>query len=444
MMLKNSVRDEYVLHVQRKRRKMRNAFLPADIMLPKETSLEAWAVIACDQFTSQPEYWQKVYAKVGDKRSSLKMILPEAELNDMDHEGRIISIHAEMEKERELMTIYPASYVYVERTLLNGNIRRGIVGKIDLDEYDYSDETLSGIRATEKTVIERIPPRMEVRRNAVLDLPHVILLCDDAMDMILGSIEKKKEQLELLYDFQTMLEGGRLRGWLVSGEDAVELKQVIQQYESDRRRMDEKPLLYCVGDGNHSLATAKSCYEELKATYPECDFSTHPMRYALVELENIRDDAQVFEPIHRVVINTDADALISLVKTEMADEDSEETFCYFNGKNSGELPGGKHCVGMLQTILDRYLEKNVGEIDYIHGEDALRKIAEKNDCVGFILPAMDKRELFDIVQKGGVLPRKTFSMGHAQEKRYYLEARKLKEENEYASDYSGCRHGPKA
>ena len=266
---------------------------------------------------------------------------------------------------------------------------------------------------------------MKVRRNAVMDLPHVILLCDDASDMILSSIEKKKEQLELLYDFETMLNGGRIRGWLISGEHAAVLEQTIQRYELEKRESDQNPLLYCVGDGNHSLATAKSCYEELKASRPDQNFSEHPMRYALVELENIRDDAQVFEPIHRVVTNTDTKALISAAKTELADADCGDSFCYFSGKEQGELPGGKHCVGMLQTILDRYLGKNAGEIDYIHGEDVLREIAARDNCVGFVLPAMNKCDLFDAVQKYGVLPRKTFSMGHAQEKRYYLESREL-------------------
>jgi len=223
---------------------MSNVFLPADILLPKDTTLEDWSVIACDQFTSQPGYWQQVYAKVGNKRSASKMILPEAELNAANRDARIDSIHTEMAAERERMTEYPMSYVYVERTLLNGKVRRGVVGMIDLEAYDYRDGTLAAIRATEKTVVERIPPRMEVRRGAALDLTHVILLCDDAKDRILGSIEKRKEMLEPLYDFETMLGGGRLRGWLISGDEAVNLTREIQEYESEKSGVDQCPLLY--------------------------------------------------------------------------------------------------------------------------------------------------------------------------------------------------------
>lgn len=405
--------------------KAENVFSPADILLPKGAEMNKWAVIACDQFTSQPDYWHEA-RRIAGSRSTLSMILPEAELGEGHRAQRIEAIHAAMEKEAKTMVVYPQAYVYVERTLLDGRVRRGVVGMIDLEAYDYHDNTTAEIRATEKTVVERIPPRMEVRRGAALDLPHVILLCDDERDVLLGYLEKKKESLPVLYDFNTMLGGGHMIGRLVSGADAQEFSALVEEYERSRRMADEKAMLYAVGDGNHSLATAKSCYDELKAVYPSKDLSVHPMRYALLELQNIRDDSQTFEPIHRVVMGTDAPALLEAAQQALSGLSEESRIGFVSEDTCGELTAGKYPVGTLQKFLDRYLADHPGEIDYIHGEDVLRQLAVQPDCAGFLLPAMNKGELFATVQGGDALPRKTFSMGHAQEKRYYLEARSLR------------------
>ena len=403
-------------------------FLPANILLPRVKHMEKWAVIACDQFTSQPEYWKRVRENVGDEPSAIHMIFPEAEL---DTEGRdmIERINATMQTyvSEELFDEYKDSYVYVERTLQNGNIRKGVVGAIDLESYDFGEDSVSSIRATEKTVVERIPPRMEIRRDAVLEMPHVLLFCNDEKKILIESLEMEKEYLSKLYDFDLMEEGGHITGWLVQGEEAKAFSQRVQQYE--QMTGEEGSLMMAVGDGNHSLATAKACYEELKQKYPEKEWTNHPARYALVELENIHDEAQEFEPIHRLVTQTNVDKLLEeLKKTACGDEgipivcytkDGEENICL-------KQKPGQLAIGILQKFLDDYLKDNAGEIDYIHGDDVLRNLAQEDNAVGFLVPTIEKGQLFSGIECDGVLPRKTFSMGHAQEKRYYLECRKIK------------------
>lgn len=403
-------------------------FLPANILLPHVKHMEKWAVIACDQFTSQPEYWQRVRAYVGDEVSTIHMIFPEAEL---ETEGRDM-----IERINDTMRAYVAeglfdeykdSYVYVERTLQNGSIRKGVVGSIDLESYDFGEDSISSIRATEKTVVERIPPRMEIRRDAVLEMPHVLLFCNDDKKMLIESLEMRKECFPKLYDFDLMEGGGHIAGWLVQGEEADIFSQRFLQYEEFKRQRGS--LVMAVGDGNHSLATAKACYEELKQKCTDVDWQNHPARYALVELENIHDEAQEFEPIHRIVAQTNVDKILGeLKKTSCSDEgipivcytkDGEENICL-------KQKPGQLAIGILQKFLDDYLKKNAGETDYIHGDDVLRELAKQEDAIGFLVPTIEKTQLFSGIECDGVLPRKTFSMGHAQEKRYYLECRKIK------------------
>lgn len=409
-------------------------FSCADILLPADVSMEKWAVIACDQFVSQPEYWQQVRELVGDAPSALHIILPEADLETGDTAEMIRAINANMDKylKEDLFRCYPDSFIYVERTLLNGTIRRGIVGAVDLDAYDYSPDSVSAIRATEKTVTERIPPRMDIRRDAPVELPHVLLLCDDERKKLIDSVEQKKDRLPVLYDFQLMAGGGRIRGWLVSGEDADAFRQELDNYEAHiRARYDAlgtPAVLYAVGDGNHSLASAKGCYEELKQKNPGADLSNHPARFALVELENIHDEAQVFEPIHRIIKATDPEKLLAAMDA-VCSSDGCPVQWFSEGKSGtvrlkvkpGQLP-----LSVMQSFLDEYLSNNPGQIDYIHGDDALQELAQTSGSIGFLLPAIEKDSFFRGISVDGVLPRKTFSMGHAQEKRYYLEARKIR------------------
>ena len=405
-------------------------FLSADILLPAGTDLEKWAVIACDQFSSQPEYWQEVRRHVGDAPSCLHMILPEAELG-LENEQTLHNIHQSMQRylDEGLLQKHPHSFIYVERTLQNGLIRRGVIGMIDLEHYDYHPGSHSAIRATEQTVLERIPPRMRIRRGAALDLPHVILLCDDADQRILPCAASKEKPL---YDFDLMQGGGRIAAWLVDGERADALQAQLDAYCAQRAQEAEHPLVFAVGDGNHSLATAKACYEEWKAAHPDAETALHPLRYALVELQNIHDESQQFEPIHRVVQGTDVNALLATLESECCAQEGYPVQ-WVSASRKGTLlldpEKGSFAVAILQSFLDSYLQTHPAKIDYIHGEGALRQLAAAGDSIGFLLEGMDKNTLFSGVNKDGVLPRKTFSMGHAQEKRYYLEARMLKAED---------------
>ncbi len=411
-----------------------NAFLPADILLPQVDSMERWAVIACDQFTSDPAYWARVAEKAGDAPSTLQLILPEAELGTEQEAAHIVTINQAMIDylNKDLFKVYPNSFIYVERVLHNGSVRKGLVGMVDLDAYDYSPNATSAIRATERTVTERIPPRQRVRRDASIELPHILLLCDDDEKVLLEPIEGKKTQLPLLYDFELMEGGGRITGYLVSGEDVEAFNARLTDYTARCPQkyadLEGASLVFAVGDGNHSLATAKSCYEELKAKNPGVDLSAHPARYALVELENIHDEAQNFEPIHRVVVETDPHAMLAALESWCAPDGYP--IQWFAGEKSGTVyldrKRSQLEVGVLQQFLDEYLAANPGKIDYIHGDDDLKNLAAQENAIGFLLPAMAKSQLFRGVVADGVLPRKTFSMGHAREKRYYLEGRKIK------------------
>ena len=300
---------------------------------------------------------------------------------------------------------------------------------VDLEQYDYSGEVDAAVRATEQTVSERIPPRMAVRRGAALELPHVLLLCDDERQEVIETLTRRKEQLKKLYDFDLMLGGGHLAGWLVDGEEKQALEARIAAYEHrERQKHPGARLLYAVGDGNHSLATAKACFEELKAQHPDQDFSRHPARYALCELNNIHDSSQVFEPIHRIVKHCDTEKLIRDL-SERFDTAEGTPVPWVSGGKNGMLripeEGDLIPLALLQRELDRWLTENDGELDYIHGDAALDALEHEQGRVGFRLPAIDKESLFPGILSGGVLPRKTFSMGEAEEKRYYLEARKI-------------------
>lgn len=411
-----------------------NAFMPADILIPQVDSMEKWAVIACDQFTSDPAYWSRVEQTVGEAPSTLRLILPEAELGSPNEGERIQTINQTMEAylQKGLFRCYPNALVYVERVLQNGAVRKGLVGMVDLEAYDYNPGAVSPIRATERTVTERIPPRQRVRRDAGLELPHILLLCDDDEKVLLEPIEARRESLEKLYDFDLMEGGGHITGYLVSGPEVEAFRNRLADYTArcpeKYRGLPGEPLVFAVGDGNHSLATAKSCYEELKAKNPGVDLSNHPARFALVELENIHDEAQQFEPIHRVVTETDPEAMLAALEPWCAPDGYP--IAWFAGSKSGTVyldrSRSQLEVGALQQFLDEYLAANPGKIDYIHGDEDLKTLARQDCAIGFLLLAMAKSQLFRGVVADGVLPRKTFSMGHAREKRYYLEGRKIK------------------
>lgn len=405
-------------------------FKSADILLPRTDRMESWAVIAVDQFVSQRQYWEEVKRLAGDNPSALHLVLPEAYLEE-DDSAAIERINAAMERylQQNIFACYPGAYIYVERTLQNGSIRQGIVGALDLENYDYRPGSTTPIRATEQTVPERIPPRVQIRKDAPLELPHVLLLCDDSQQKLIETAAQRKAQLPCLYDFDLMADGGRIRGYLLTGNDADAMDQALATYEeAARAKLGENAVIYAIGDGNHSIAAAKACYENLKAENPGKDLSGHPARYALCELENIHHAAQAFEPIHRLVKNTDPEQLLAALKPFTCE--GGQAVEWIAGEKSGtvylDCSDGQLPVGVLQHFLDVYKKDAPQDVDYIHGEGDLQALSAEDDSIGFLLPAIDKGSFFAGIVAGGTLPRKTFSMGHAREKRYYLEARQIR------------------
>ena len=394
--------------------KYNHSFSSADILLPK-SDFEAWATIACDQYTSEPEYWEETKKSAGDKPSAFNIVLPEVYLSS-DNSARIDTINKNMQAylDGNIFNEYNDAVIYVERIQSDGKCRRGIVGKIDLECYDYRAGSNAEIRATEQTVLSRIPPRVDIRKNAPLELPHVMLLFDDAKDEVFSYLDSHKTDFEKLYDFKLMCNAGSIKGYLLN--DTAK-KFVLEQFESLKEQNDG--FLFCVGDGNHSLATAKECYNLNK---------TEASRYALTEIVNIHDKALEFEPIYRVVFNVDPKSLLDeFVKT--VGKGSQKFTCVY-GQTEIEIsvnPTAKLAVGTLQAFLDDYVKTHTdAEIDYIHGKESLKKLASRENAIGFLFEGMQKSELFPAVNADGSLPRKTFSMGHADDKRFYIEARKIK------------------
>lgn len=416
-------------------------FLPADILLPQGCDMTKWSVVACDQYTSEPEYWENVRQFVGSSPSTLHLMLPEAELNKDDVKQRIDAINKNMDRylDEGVFREIKDSFVLVERTLNGGEVRTGLVGAVDLENYDYNKGASSLIRATEGTVLERIPPRVRVREGASLELPHVMLLIDDPEHTVIEPLAAKKRNFETLYDFDLMCDSGHIKGYRVSGSALDGIVDALERLSSPevfnkKYGVENRPvLLYAVGDGNHSLATAKACWERVKKTLPKGQ-TEHPARYALVELVNIHDASLKFEPIHRVVFNVDPkkliDAFLRFYPSAKLGEGEGQRIEYVSAAGRGvltvEKPDSGLAVGTLQNFLDDYLKKNVGSVDYIHGKDVVETLGKKPGNIGFLLPSMGKSELFKTVITDGVLPRKTFSMGRACDKRFYLECRKIK------------------
>lgn len=416
-------------------------FKKANILLPKKgTDMTKWSVVACDQYTSEPDYWKEVEEIVGDNPSTLRLTLPEIFLEEDDVEERIAKINKTMKEymDEDLFEEYKDSLIYLERTQKDGRVREGLIGMVDLEDYSYEKGSQTLIRATEKTVIERIPPRLKVRENALLELPHIMILIDDEKKDIIESLKNKVNSDEIVYDFDLMENGGHIKGYKLSDDVADETLNKIE-YLADKSTFEEKydvkdkgVLLFAMGDGNHSLATAKANYENLKKTMTEEEYLNHPSRYALVELVNLHSDALEFEPIHRVIFDTDVDNLIEeLYKYyDINEEGNGEYFELVTKDMDKKLyisnPKSNIAVGSIQMFLDEYLKDHKGKIDYIHGDETTREMGSKEGNVGILFNVMKKEELFKTVILDGALPRKTFSMGHSYDKRFYLEARKIK------------------
>lgn len=395
-------------------------FTPADILLPaydaKDARYAKWAVIACDQFTSQPEYWDAAEKLTCGEATTLSLILPEAYLETDKEDVQKERIKANMKSLPETLKTWENTFVYLERILPDGGLRRGIVGKVDLEAYDFSPDSKSAIRATEATVIERIPPRVAVRREADVELPHVMIFCDDREDKIFSYLTANKDKFELLYDFTLMQGGGAVKGYAVNDPELCEL---IEEYEAS----NDNGLMYAMGDGNHSLASAKAFYEEIKAEIGTAA-ETHPARYALAEIVNLGEESVQFEPIYRLLKNVDPEAFMAQLPKEgravKATWKNGEKVVYFPETDSLTM-------GSLQNYIDAYLKDHPETVcDYIHGVEDCARLSRNENCLGLICEGIEKSELFTYVESFGTLPRKTFSMGEAKSKRYYIEARKIK------------------
>lgn len=417
-------------------------FGPADILLPQNCDLTKWSVVACDQYTSQNDYWERVAQTVGDAPSTLKLILPESQLEDGHFEEHVADINRTMDAylDQELFRTLPNALIYVERWLDNKKLRRGLVGVVDLECYDYNAGSSSLIRATEGTVITRLPPRVAVRRNASLELPHIMVLVDDPDKQLIEHLTYETDRMEEVYDFDLMERGGHITGYLVPEDlqaDVCEILNTLARPHDFARKYDAKGkpvLLFAIGDGNHSLAAAKAAYEEKKQHTPQEQWADLPARYALVELVNLHDESLEFEPIHRVCFDVDADELmkdfLAAYPGAHYGEGEGHTITYVFDTEVGKItipkPTAQLPVGTLQDFLDQWMQTHSGRIDYVHGDDVTWELGRKPGNIGFLLPAMGKDELFKTVIFDGALPRKTFSMGEAHDKRFYLEARKIK------------------
>ncbi len=456
-----------------------------EILLPSDkVNLTKWSVVACDQYTSQPDYWNMVKDEVGSSPSTLKLTFPEIYLKDFDKEERINKINKTMEDYLADGTLKPCKpcFVLVERSTPNAASRKGLVLAVDLECYDYSKGSTTLIRATEGTILDRIPPRVKIRENAPIELPHIMLLIDDPDRTLIEKLYDRNDSFEKLYDFVLMQGGGHIRGWRIDDTESISIIEKALERLTDPQVLEEKygssaPFLFAAGDGNHSLASAKAHWENVKASLnsPD-DIENHPARYALVEVVNVYDEGLTFEPIHRVLFGVDGTSVLEKIKglySSSASDHSYIAYSLYNSKEAMEaalhsiaeaaagnettcscglcncaairlhmLPfilEGKYGLitvsnpdtsleaGTLQSIIDKLI-KSVPEIevDYIHGEQAVTEMGSKKDTMGFYLPAMNKHALFRTVISDGVLPRKTFSMGEAEEKRYYLECRKIR------------------
>lgn len=434
-----------------------------EVLLPqKEIDLFKWAVVACDQYTSEPDYWQRVAQVVGDAPSTFNLIFPEVYLGKGAEAERIARIHREMDRylEQKVIGSPGAGFVYLERRTSHVKCRKGLIMAIDLERYDYNPGSKTLIRATEGTVLERIPPRVKIREGALLELPHILVLIDDPDCRVIEPLELEKEKFEQLYDTELMMNGGHVQGYLI--RDGRILEEIYQglvnliepaRFNQKYQTTCEPVLLFAVGDGNHSLATAKAVWEKTKQ-HSRVDLDKHPARYALVEVVNIHDPGLQFEPIHRVLFNVAAEDLFEAmgvyfgegqfnlersadwgaIEAQLAKgsnrTENRHRIGFVDQEGYGVItianPKSDLEVGTFQSFMDEWLaQHSEAEIDYIHGADVVRKLGSKPGNIGFFLPTLQKSALFKTVVHDGVLPRKSFSMGEAEEKRFYLECRRI-------------------
>ncbi len=416
-------------------------FLPGEILLPApDVDLPRWSVIACDQFTSESAYWDNLDRLVGKSPSTLRMIFPEAYLGIRPLEAERRRIHTAMARYLEQGVVCAApgnAYIYVERETSSG-LRAGLVGLLDLEDYAYDAQAETKVRSTEGTVPERLPPRVAIREGAPLELPHVMLFLDDPEGTVIEPLAGRSAA-EAVYDFDLIHGGGHIRGWRISGAEAKAVSRAIgalgepEVLAKKYGAAPAHPVLFAVGDGNHSLAAAKAYWEKLKKSLPAAELAGHPARYSLVELVNIHEAAVTFEPIHRVLFSTQSAGFLEELEALCRRlERSGGTVHTLKGISQGKsrvltatgLTLGE-VIGAVEAFCQEYIQVHGGTLDYIHGDEAAAALAERPGCAGVLLPAMDKGELFPSILRSGPFPRKSFSVGEPQDKRYYLESRRI-------------------
>lgn len=430
------------------------AIQTADILIPKENiDLRKWAVVACDQYSSQPEYWQKVKEEVGSSPSTLNLIFPECYLNKGNDKKIIASINNKMNQyyQEGIFQEIKESFILVKREFKSKKIRYGLMVLLDLDQYDFNKNSTTLIRATEKTIVERIPPRLEIRKEAILELPHIMVLVDDQKSPLITPFVEWTKNQKPLYSSELLQEGGTVSGYLINDEKMLKaftrsLKILSNKSSFKKKYKTSDLLLFAIGDGNHSLATAKAAWGKLKEKLPLCEQKNHPARYALVELNSIYDEGIEFEPIHRLLFNADGelflqnflktfDCTVTPIEKEKLTElaagvPEKQQFALIVGEKNLKVeinnPDSSLTVGTLQPFLDEWLKNQTGvEMDFIHGVATTCQLASKKGNFGIILPNISKSDFFNTVIQDGSFPRKTFSMGEAHEKRFYFEARKI-------------------
>jgi len=401
---------------------------PCRILLPKTDDLTAWACVACDQFTGKKEYWKRLEQFVGDKKSALKLVLPEAYLND-DADERIKSANRNIEEylKEGVFKELPEGFILTVRKTPYVKRRIGLIGAVDLEKYDFSKGSRTLVRATEGTIEERIPPRLKIRRNAAAEFSHIMILFDDERCEITEELYENRSKLKKLYDFELNMGGGSVEGYFV--EDYKAVSEAFSKL-SDKERLIKKygkedEFIFAVGDGNHSLATAKAFWNEIKTGLTEEEKKTHPARFALAEFVNVYDEGIYFEPIYRFVDGVNAEKLADGLK----DVTDARFSVYRGGKESfyGSVSNVPEAIKAVDEYVKNYIAAHGGRVDYIHGEEEVKKMADADDSsVAILFSAINKSDLFRYVSENGAFPRKTFSMGEGEEKRYYLEGKRIK------------------
>ena len=418
-----------------------------DVLLPT-TALASWAVVACDQFTSQPDYWQQVEQLVGDAPSTLRLIFPEVYLERPDPDARIAAINDAMARyvDEGLFVQHPQTMVLVRRETRHGVVRWGLIVALDLEQYSWQPDARTLIRATEGTILDRLPPRVRIREAAALELPHIMVLISDAQRQVIEPLAAATPRLTRLYDTELMLGGGRVTGWAVDA--TADLEAVSDGLLALRAGLDPaNPLLFAMGDGNHSFATAKSIWENIKSAIPHDQWEGHPARYCLVELENIHDPGLEFEPIHRVLFGADRETFEAALATQCSsfervaaagtdevldviEQPGHQAFGYVDADGPAvyrlDERRASIAAGTLQRVIDGLTAAGAASVDYIHGVEATDDLGRAPGNIGVLLPQVAKDTFFDSIVADGALPRKTFSLGEAQDKRYYLEARAIR------------------